>query len=106
MPYRKRPPESEIREAIRLLEQALAICEREITSRDPSVTPVPIRNLEEVAGWLSGLLTEPRGGREWFPRWLREIEQLWAAVLTIVIIALIIFRATSAGEKALLYWKG
>jgi NitT/TauT family transport system permease protein len=37
---------------------------------------------------------------------LREIEQLWAAVLTIVIIALIIFRATSVGERALLYWKG
>lgn len=37
---------------------------------------------------------------------LREIEQLWAAVLTIVAIALVIFRATSAGERALLYWKG
>jgi ABC-type nitrate/sulfonate/bicarbonate transport system permease component len=37
---------------------------------------------------------------------LREIEQLWAAVLTIVAIALVIFRATSAGERALLYWRG
>jgi NitT/TauT family transport system permease protein len=37
---------------------------------------------------------------------MREIEVLWAAVLTAVTCALLIFAATSAAEKAVLHWKG
>jgi NitT/TauT family transport system permease protein len=35
---------------------------------------------------------------------MRETDLLWAAVLTSVVIALVVFWATSAGEKRLLYW--
>lgn len=36
---------------------------------------------------------------------MREVELLWAAVLTAVAIALAVFRATSAGERGLVYWR-
>jgi NitT/TauT family transport system permease protein len=35
---------------------------------------------------------------------MRETDLLWAAVLTSVVIALVVFWTTSAGEKRLLYW--
>ena len=37
---------------------------------------------------------------------MREIEVLWAAVITAVFFALIVFYVTSTAEKAFLYWKG
>lgn len=37
---------------------------------------------------------------------MREIEVLWAAVITSVVFALIVFYLTSAAEKAVLHWKG
>jgi NitT/TauT family transport system permease protein len=37
---------------------------------------------------------------------MREIEVLWAAVLTSVIFGLIVFFLTSVAEKAVLHWKG
>jgi ABC-type nitrate/sulfonate/bicarbonate transport system permease component len=37
---------------------------------------------------------------------MREIEVLWAAVLTSVIFALIVFSLTSSAETAVLHWKG
>jgi ABC-type nitrate/sulfonate/bicarbonate transport system permease component len=37
---------------------------------------------------------------------MREIEVLWAAVLTAVGFALVIFFCTSAAERAVLHWKG
>jgi ABC-type nitrate/sulfonate/bicarbonate transport system permease component len=36
---------------------------------------------------------------------LRELELLWAAVLVAVLIALAVFRATAAAERALVYWR-
>ena len=36
---------------------------------------------------------------------LRELEQLWCAVLTAVAIALVVFRLTAAGERALTSWR-
>jgi NitT/TauT family transport system permease protein len=37
---------------------------------------------------------------------MREIEVLWAAVITSVVFALIIFALTSTAEKTVLHWKG
>jgi ABC-type nitrate/sulfonate/bicarbonate transport system permease component len=37
---------------------------------------------------------------------MREIEVLWASVLTAVFFALVIFFITSAAERAVLHWKG
>jgi ABC-type nitrate/sulfonate/bicarbonate transport system permease component len=37
---------------------------------------------------------------------MREVEVLWAAVLTSVIFALIVFSLTSTAEKTVLHWKG
>jgi ABC-type nitrate/sulfonate/bicarbonate transport system permease component len=37
---------------------------------------------------------------------MREIEVLWAAVLTSVAFALIMFALTATAEKAVLHWKG
>jgi NitT/TauT family transport system permease protein len=36
---------------------------------------------------------------------MREIETLWAAVITSVVFALIVFALTSSAEKAVLHWK-
>ena len=54
-----------------------------------------------LSEWITG--TKGLGNHSRFGE-MRETDLLWAAVLTSVVIALVVFWTTSAGEKAALHW--